>query len=340
MFFKGDKSDELLNKFLKELRTDIDEKTEEGGQLFIFLGAGFSANYKLPNWNKLVEDIIKTVMYHDEIEARGNSTEIQLFLFKILQVQENVKMKISLLKQLFEVEKLPLGIVYDILKEKIKVGRPDDILKGIPADEQQLLKRFGKIKAKFVTTNFDDVLKITLGINSQVVELEDYFNNLHEGVIHLHGALSKTKRDSFLDDITFDFESYVEKYNSGDLVEGNLFRQIFSFDKKNRSDKNTILFLGSSLQEGEIMGHIREEPSFARKYALMGFASEYDYKIFSKYYLKNFGIEIIGYDASLNHSLFSKFVHSMITHLSLDLPTDGLDFIDEINKELEGDNNE
>jgi len=329
------KSINELEKFFKKIKDNLSDDDPETGDLFVFLGAGFSSMYKLPNWSKLVDKIIYSLIYHNEITKRDNYTEIQLYLYKLLNKDTNLKLKISFVEELFSIEEIPMKILYDILCEEIKINKPKEILKGVSVGEQELLKKLGNINAKFITTNFDNILQLTLGIKNQIVNFSEYINSRREGVIHIHGALSKANSDDFLEKITFNFESYVKKYNTTEIMKNNLFRTIIEIDDSKTN--NTILFLGSSLQESEIIGHIAADSKFfSKKIALMGYTSKYDYKIESQYYKKKFGVEIIGYNSSKGHSIFGDFVKLMSAYLTVDVPTDTLDFIDEINKEIGG----
>ena len=316
---KEDNAD--LEKFLDLLEKIVDNE-DKRNRLFVFLGAGFSAKFNLPNWDSLVENIIVDIMYSGDVEESPDKNEIRFYLVKILHSNTNIKLKISLIKQLILDKFSSNRLLYDSLKKNIRLNDSVREYSKVSEEELDILKKLGKINAVFCTTNFDNILKEVLNIKNQIVDSPEYIDYGRKGIIHLHGALAKTNEVDFMEDLVFDFQAYLEKYNQPGKSQ-SLLTEIMDVDK---FENSTILFLGSSMQEPELVGLVSNDKKFNNKYALLGFDTEYEYKIASQFY-SNYNIEIIGYDSSLNHNLFSEIILKISLRLAVKSPGSALDGI-------------
>jgi len=308
-----------LEKFLDLLEKIVDNE-DKRNRLFVFLGAGFSAKFNLPNWNSLVENIINDIMYSDNVQYSPDKNEIRFYLIKTLHSDMNIKLKISLINQLILDKFSSNRLLYDSLKKNIRLNDSVREYSKVTEEELDILKRLGKINAVFCTTNFDNILKEVLDIENQIVKTPEYIDYGRKGIIHLHGALAKTNEVDFLEDLVFDFQSYLKKYNQPGKSE-SLLTEIMEADKLQNS---TILFLGSSMQEPELVGLVSNDKKFNNKYALLGFDTEYEYKIASQFYSKH-NIEIIGYNSSIDNNLFSEIILKISLRLVVKSPGSALD---------------
>jgi len=309
-----------LRTFISEMDTLISSDIRDS-RLFVFLGAGFSSMFKLPNWESLIEQIMLDVMYHNDILGTEYEKDIQFYLLKLKYSNINIKLKISLINQLLISKLKSNEILYNSLCRNMKLKKSVLEYSSVTEKEIKLLNDLGKINAVFCTTNFDNVLKEVLNIENQIVKSPEYVDYGRNGIIHLHGALEKSNKHDFMEDLTFDFESYLKRYNSpGKSI--SLLKEIVDIDKLKNS---TILFLGSSMQEPELVGLISGDECFTNKYALLGFDSKEDYEISSSFYSKKYNINIIGYNSSRNHNLFNEIITKISLGLAVKSPGSALD---------------
>ena len=284
---------ELVNKYSKGLG---------GKKLYIFVGAGFSAQFNLPTWWGLVDKLFKRIMYSSEILQLPNPEKVQLFIEKTRVKNIDIKLKLSLLMKVLTENGIDLEVLHFHLIDELKVN--DDLIVN-----RDVLQQLGRLNAFFITSNFDKVLNKTLHIDESYYEEDHFLGNLdNKAIIHTHGLIEDEYIENFMEKIVFTFEKYIETYNVYDSAINSRLYNILNSSKE--TDK-MILFLGSSLQEPELLGILQSSPDFKVKYALYDFESKYEFKIYSKYYKDVFDIDIVGYNSSKGFKIFERILDDL-----------------------------
>jgi len=261
-----------------DLPDEIVEAAKDGN-LILFVGAGLSVQMKLPSWSGLaklaLEDLRKEkIIDYSELEQllALNDSKKQLTIAQII-ADEN-SFDLDLAKHL-----------------------------NSDADDEGIYRYVNDIGCSCVTTNYDNLLRpryidpnkpkgqTTPSTPDPVYRIdENLMSALNEPgtVIHIHGSI---KEPSSMVVTTSD---YLLHYDSDDLQYflGELF------------NKKTVLFIGYSLEESEVLEHIlrrggaRGVEAECRRFVLQGYFKSTTplYHSLYKYYKHSFGVQLIGFD--------------------------------------------
>lgn len=300
----------------------VDQMTDSQVNLSLicFIGAGTSAAQGYANWNGYIEKLInfweghlqvltnKPETFYTQVEA----TDIAALDWLKNQNFDN-KRKVDIVD--FIIKKY-CSISNGSFSEKLYQEHVNDFeqfyfLQMSPLyAENEILNRLVKLSGLFITTNYDDQIETTIDkkftIKSDVIPdaksiplftptakpklLPD------KSVIHLHGTPGQ---NGVL--LVSSSKSYNELYYDNPQFRENLLYQI------NHKRLPLILFVGSSLQEEEILHYLKNDNGTQlRKFALMkydfsdGRAGEYEAKLICDYYEQEKGIKIIWYGKNYN----------------------------------------
>lgn len=214
----------MPSAILNELR-DINKT----GKLVPFIGAGFSAPFKIPTWGDLIREYIGKVdfgknadNYRAIIEEELSNYEYWCALYYIKKYGTRTDRDIQ-----------------EFIKKRIEFALKN--YKDIVASTDNNFTDIASLNSKlFLTTNYDDILEKTLNYDCYVYELRDFDNNTHELfgtdnkiVFHLHGIYNQVSN------IIITEETYRELYTV------NKYKNLFSL----LAGGYTFLFLGFSFDD-------------------------------------------------------------------------------------------
>ena len=244
------------------------------GDLVFFVGAGVSMLVGLPTWDGLAFKAL------EELRQKGCLDYSELEQLKGLEPKKQ------------------LSIAEMIAKENsISLELPKHL--AVEEGDREIYSYLNKIGCPCVTTNYDELLEphfsiakdgsVTAAPITRVSRKKDFHAghlNTPGTVVHLHGSVSSPEY------MVFTTKQYLEHYDD-EMVKvflGELF------------EKKTILFIGYRLEESEILEHILrrgrvQDTKNKRRFALMPFFLSQSplYKMLCKYYLKSFGVHLIGF---------------------------------------------
>lgn len=235
-------------EYLKDKKKTWKRKTTN---FTIFVGAGFSVNFGMPNWegyalNKmnLVFDSLNDEVYFVTKEELKTLDKKHLLTLINGYLKEEDSKKYE--KQIFKTN--------DERKEKLS------------NEMKKFIETFKNINASFVTTNYDNVLEDYFGFDKRNifnVSQRDFRLNSHE-VVHIHGDVKAIEES---DRIISTWKDYYDLYfQNGKLEESDMFTKhaeaVNDFLKYLFSE-NEILVIGYSITEIEILKFIFQN----RKYS-------------------------------------------------------------------------
>ena len=282
-----EKSDELIPEPL--IKQEIVDAAESG-TLVVFIGAGISRLAGCPSWDEFANKVL------DEL-INDNFNYYEASLIKAIP---DPRKRLSIAK---------------IIENKNQItANYKEILKG-DISEDTIYKYINAFQCTFVTTNYDVLIQPEI-IQPEIIqpeiiqpeiiqpkkekdwrfyEREDLHNNKLDGqgnVIHLHGCVKNPKS------MVITTKDYLEHYSD---------KQVQDFLEYLFKSK-TILFLGYSLEEVEILEYIlkysvknnnkKEEKKEKRLFMLQGFLAKEQplYKRLKDYYTESFSVELIGFE--------------------------------------------
>jgi len=272
----------------------------KSGKLFLFIGAGFSYYFNIKTWKSVVEDIIDNVI---KIPMISEDEQVHDYLKSLSHALDknciDIRLIISYIYNLYLVSPVSKDVIYEIIKDTFRRSNEDVLEEGkIGESQRRIVDLMGVTNLKYITTNFDNILEIITGFSNWIdsSNFDGLSNKTTNTIIHLHGYIDeKFKITDYHDRITFDFNSYLEHYYSG---KESLISKI-----ANKIDKSTILFIGSSMQEIEIIGELNKivssNSSNLQLFALKDFYNEKMYTAALEFY-KKYKINIVGYNTKLD----------------------------------------
>lgn len=258
------------SSFLNNIISSSDKET-----LFFFIGAGVSISQGYPTWNEYVDELIDYWKYHlidlcEENDGKHSETLNQIKLLTQLKNSNmSKKRKIDFVNLL--IKKFCSELENDSYKSKVLNFEKFLFSKVKPIDvTNDILDELMNIRASFITTNYDDQIEKSFdkkfSVRPQIVsDLSANFNNNgYEKVIHLHG-LPTSNPDFFINSAV----NYSNIYFGNQYIYKNKFQKLFE-EKKNI----TIVFVGCSMEEDEVLSLFNLNDNNFKYYALMKFNEE------------------------------------------------------------------
>ena len=302
---------EINHSDYKEFIKDI-VRAKKSSSLFCFVGAGTSISQGFPNWNEYVDGLIDYWSYHLGDIVTNPKT-------KFSQVKASDRRYLQWLKTANYSKERKVDLVHEVISEYSQCDNKNDSAlteqKYIHQYEQavfidtepmlkenKILNELVNLRPIFITTNYDEQIEraclATIGLKPTVYSSIDKYHGeklITDDVIHLHG-MPKSIEDVFISSS----QSYLKMYN-----ERNQYRE--QIKKLFASVKDPlIIFVGSSLQEDEVLHFLDVENIKIRKYAIMLFQTEGNeldnvrsIKL-KTYYLNRQGISLIWYEKSFD----------------------------------------
>ncbi|MFC3193603.1 SIR2 family protein [Marinicella sediminis] len=251
------------------------KKAAENGKLVLFVGAGASMLLGMPSWNELAEKVLKCLRLEGEID------------YAELNQLKNLDAK----KQ--------LSIAYTLADKKIDLDLPQYLVRTKDSNIYRYLNSIGSV---YVTTNYDHELnpQNSSPSSDQAIQTVDRISDPNDfntallknpgTVIHLHGDMLNPN------EMIVTTRQYLAHYDHPNVI--NFLAKLFK--------EYTVLFVGYSLEEAEILEHIlrrgnaREEgkdTNGLKRFLLQGyFESEQPlYEKLVTYYRKSFGVNLKGF---------------------------------------------
>lgn len=272
------------------------KEAKQNQNLVFFIGAGVSMSQGYPNWTGYVNHLIDYWKFNDKVTH--SNLELVKFLDWLGKSDLTNARKIDVIQYLIE---------------KDNEDNPNLVTKfenqyfghmQVLANHNDLLRELTKLKATYITTNYDSGIETELldiefaSVIPSSIEFDKQFKektlDVGPKVIYLHG-----RYDSSSKDIINSSSRYADFYYD------NTPHQIGSFLK----DK-VVVFVGSSLQEDELLNILKLENT-KQCFALM---KEYSSSIINNniadYYSKRHNVNIEWYGNNFDDLL--PFVHEMV----------------------------
>ena len=246
------------------------------GDLVLFVGAGVSMLVKLPSWNDLAWLVLK------DLRKKGCINYSELEQLKNL----DPKKQLSIAELIAEEDGFTLELARHLTTEEGDKG---------------IYKFLNKIGCACVTTNYDELLSphfyqtsdgsTTAAPVTRVAHKNDFYAghlNTPGTVVHLHGSVGQPET------MVVTTKHYLSHYD--DKTVQNFLNELFK--------RKTVLFIGYSLEEAEILEHIlrrggvkNENEGVKKRFALQAFFLSQSplYRKLHDYYQKSFGVHLIGF---------------------------------------------
>jgi len=204
---------------LPELPDEI-KAAVENEELVVFLGAGVSRILECPGWKELADALLETCHKNGHINF-WESTR--------LQQNSDPRKTISIVKEI-----LPDDDYIKFLKSHLVASEKK--LKKYP-----IFERLIKLRAIYVTTNIDTLFDGCFESSKIVIKKDDIRADSlrRHSLVHLHGSISDPAS------IVFTIREYLEHYNHNGIKD--FLKSLFN---------KTVLFVGYSLSELEVLDHI------------------------------------------------------------------------------------
>lgn len=311
-------SEEKYSKFLQDII-----KTKNNSSLFFFIGAGVSISQGYPTWEDYVDQLIEYWKFNLINIYKENSSENDEndFSFKDLRLLDELKestmskkRKIDYVNYLIEkiCDNISKNEEYDsdfYYKRESLDFEKFLFMEVTPIDiVNKVLDELMNIKASFITTNYDNQIEKSynnkFGIRPFVIRDLNYtFNDLADDmVIHLHGT-PNSDPNFFINSST----------NYSSIYFGKSLDQYRDKINKVFKDKNnvTIVFVGCSMEEDEVLSLFDLENSKYNFYSMMRYNSKQkelsDFS--SEYYLQTKNIRYRWYGEQFEE--LPEFLHKI-----------------------------
>lgn len=214
----------MPSAILNELR-DINKT----GKLVPFIGAGFSAPFKIPTWGDLIREYIGKVDLGEKADSKKDIIEMELSNYEYWRALECIKRYGNRTDR--DIQEFIMKKIQEVLRDY------RDIVASIDNNFADVASLNSKL---FLTTNYDDILEKIINYECYVYELRNFDNNTHElfgtknkVVFHLHGIYNQVSS------IIITEETYKELYTA------NKYKNLFSL----LAGGYTFLFLGFSFDD-------------------------------------------------------------------------------------------
>lgn len=294
--------DKELNTQNANIKMLLDSIRISKRRLVIFAGAGVSALFGLPLWNNFSRMLLDAcysdgyISYHDK----------ENFLSS---VGSDSKMLITLVYNIYE-EKKELNKFYEHFKTFLKSSNNKN--------EEDIISAFKQMKACIITTNADLSLdQCVYSEENDIYYKNSFFDNNSEInfgvnnpiVIHIHGSV----RDE--ESLVFTMKKYLERYERGKETFDNIMRRLLN------NPDNTILFIGSSMTEMELLQYIiKGDGKISNRFILNGFYENQSLmaNVMENYYMDCFGIRQISYSMDdYGYNNIVNFIKQLANEISL-----------------------
>lgn len=283
--------------------------SQVNSSLIYFISAGVSASQGYVNWNGYIEKLIEfweshlqdltqnRNTFYDKVEA----SDIAKLDWLKQQSYDN-KLKVDLVHQLIKKychRKSDQKLDMDLYKKHVNDFESFYFLEIEPINSQnKILDELVKQSGLFITTNYDQ--QIEKAYNREYQMMPNIIRDASEvpnnnvlpdtTVIHLHGTPDK---DNVL--LVSSATSYNILYFDNPNYRTNLLKQIYN------KHSPVIVFVGSSLQEQEVLHFFKDNKNNSTKYALMQYIfpdeeiGKKEAQFIKDYYENNRQIKIIWY---------------------------------------------
>lgn len=303
-------------KFVKDI-----VQARKRGSLFCLTGAGTSISQGFPNWNEYVDGLIEYWSYHLEDIVDDSRTRIS-------EPKTSDRKFLQWLKKTNYSKERKIDLVHEVISEYSQCMDPKDTLavkeeymhkyeQSVFIDtepmskENEILNELVNLRPIFITTNYDDQIeqacKLILQFTPKVYSsISDYHGEVlnTDDVLHLHG-MPKSKEENFVSSS----QSYLKMYNDPNEYKEQL-KKLFS-----SVESPLLIFVGSSLQEDNVLHFLNFENVKINKYAIMLFQANESRldnvrsEKLKNYYLHEQGIQLIWYESSFDD--LPKFLHKL-----------------------------
>lgn len=282
-------------------------ETQRDSSLVCFLGAGTSISQGYKDWNGYVNDLIQYWKSHlgDLISEKTFYSQVRaedINFLDWLAIKSNYdnKRKIDMVHHIIKNYcKSKTNVLAD--QENRYAEHENDFekynfLEIMPIKQNnEIIDQILNLSGFFITSNYDDqieksynrVLKVTPRILNDVSELTDNEKLPDKSILHLHGKPSKP---GVL--LVSSSNSYIRLYFNNNKFKSKLIKQLELQGSK------VLLFIGSSLEEDEILNLFTFSSPSLKKFALMKYRSDFTFEQANKikeYYRDEKGINIIWY---------------------------------------------
>lgn len=289
----------------KEFINDI-YNAEKQQSLLFFIGAGVSISQGYPDWNKYVDELIqfwKVNLINITNDERTFYPKVYrndyIILDILLKSKLSNKRKVDLVNHMIKkYSKAINSKESDKIYNQYVLSFEKFFFQDMPPlnPDNGILREITKLKANFITTNYD--ANIEQNLKSQEEKNINISNNYSEipsnliypSVIHIHGTPNSNPEY---------FISSASSYNFMYLEENSYIDLMRTLFKKEKS--YTMVFIGCSLEEEEIMNLLSKKVKNIKLYALMKRDDNEDFNQFIRdYYSKKYDINIIWYGKNYN----------------------------------------
>ncbi|MDT9607479.1 SIR2 family protein [Lactobacillus paragasseri] len=324
-----------MKKFQKQNDRDYKDfirdivQAKKTNSLICFVGAGTSISQGFPNWNEYVDGMIDYWSYHLEDIVSNPKT-----IFS--KVKASDRKFLQWLKKANYSKERKVDLVHEIISEYSQCSNSRDSLsiekKYIHQYEQtvfldtepvlkenKILNELVDLRPIFITTNYDEQIeqacKLSLQLTPTVYSSIDEYHGeelISDDVIHLHG-MPKSTEDVFISSS----RSYLKMYSEKNRYKEQI-KKLFS------SVKNPVMiFVGSSLQEDEVLHFFDFKNVDIKKYAIMLFQAEKNElddtrsEKLKKYYFDRQDIRLIWYENSFSD--LPAFLHKLNRDVDIEI---------------------
>lgn len=309
----------ILNRF--NSKDDFNEAVKlisdamNNGKLVFFIGAGVSRVQGYESWNGYVQLMLQ--YWSDQILGDSSFKDSMKYIEAIHKIKESKisnKRKVDLLYEVLE------DCIPDEFEERKTEFEERYFIKLSPIkQDNRILYSLAALDAAYITTNYDNQIEKHLDKVKKksilITDMTDLSQKLKNDifintVIHLHGVPNGNK-----DDFISSGESYKRHYyNDNDQLS---YIRTWLTDKK-----VTLVFIGSSMEEDEVLSLI---PEHSNNIAILktddgeGPVGDYLRKIKSDFFKEKNKTKVLWYGD--NHSELGGFIEqlkdSVLTSLSL-----------------------
>ncbi|WPC22388.1 SIR2 family protein [Pediococcus inopinatus] len=261
--------------------------------LIIFVGSGISQREHYPSWEQYVSKLcdywinnLECLIGHNSVENEISSEDIALLGVLEQETSMDKKRIVDLVQEIIRkytqvwdnnnfVDTIQSEASYkkhilDAEKSIFRVHALDD-----QKEKDQVIKMLGRLHPTFVTTNFDRILEETLGENwTSLHSLHELASDTTafplQSIIHMHGDISVSDSDSFINSGKAYANLYLGKRDDLEKITRVMSGQ----------GTRTIIFLGYSMQENEVLSLLRnidtsqEKTNYHKYYALINSYNE------------------------------------------------------------------